>query len=150
MEAMALMESVVARLALVEVGGRACSSGGGKKECWDDAEERNGRSTVRFPELDMADISALLVSSPCWPSRLGVAPDGFLRLPLRSRSLSPSLSRSEPSPEAVPVVVSMSVPLVVFTSSRSLPSDISIILDFCLPSPPEDRSSLMSFSFSSS
>lgn len=145
---MALIESVVAALALVEVGGRACSSGGGKKECWDDADGRNGRSTVRFPELDTADINALLVSSPWWPSRLAVVPDGFLRL--RSRSLSPSLSRSEPSPEAVPVVVSMSVPLVVFTSSRSLPSDISIILDFCLPSPPEDRSSLMSFSFSSS
>ncbi len=65
---MALMESVVAALAFVVVGGRACSSGGGKKECWDDAEERKGRSIVRFPELDTADINALFVSSNWWPS----------------------------------------------------------------------------------
>lgn len=70
-------------------------------------------------------------------------------MPLRSRSLSPSLSRSEPSPEAVPVVVSKSVPLVVLTSSRSLPSDMSASLGFGLASPLEDRSSLFSFSLSS-
>lgn len=146
---MALMESVVATLAFVAVGGRACSSGGGKKECWDDAEERKGRSTARLPELDTADISTLLASSNWRPSWLDTAPDGFLLLPLRSRSLSPSLSRSEPSPEAVPVVVSKSVPLVVLTSSRSLPSDMSVILDFGLASPQEDKSSLLSFSLSS-
>lgn len=60
---MALMESVVAALAFVDVGGRACSSGGGKKDGWDDAEERNGRSMVRFPELDTADTSVLFMSS---------------------------------------------------------------------------------------
>lgn len=65
---MALMESVVAALAFVVVGGRACSSGGGKKECWDDAEEIKGRSIARFPELDTADIKALFESSNWWPS----------------------------------------------------------------------------------
>lgn len=50
-------------LAFVVVGGRACSSGGGKKECWDDAEAKNGRSIERLPELDTADNKALFVSS---------------------------------------------------------------------------------------
>lgn len=146
---MAFMESVVAALEfVVVVGGRACSSGGGKKECCD-AEARNGRSIDRFPELDMADINARFVSSNWCASWLDTVPDGFLLLPLLSRSLSPSLSRSEPSPEAVPVVVSKSVPLVVLTSSRSLPSDISAIFDFGLASPLEDKSSLFSFSLSS-
>lgn len=58
----------MAALAFVVVGGRACSSGGGKKECWDDAEERNGRSMARFPELEIADAKELLVSSNRLPS----------------------------------------------------------------------------------
>lgn len=68
MEAMALMESVLAALAFVVVGGRACSSGGGKKECWDDADERNGRSTVGLPELETADNNALFESINWWLS----------------------------------------------------------------------------------
>ena len=96
----------------------------GKKECWE-AEERKGRSQARLPELDTAEMEPLLMSSvrlACCPA---VVPEDFLLLPLRSRSLSPSLSRSEP--DAVPVVVSRSVPLVVLTSSRSLPSERSAI-----------------------
>lgn len=139
----------MAALTFVVVGGRACSSGGGKKECGAVAEDIKGRSAERFPELDTADINALFVSSNWWPSWLDITPDGFLLLPPRSRSLSPSLSRSEPSPEAVPVVVSRSVPLVVFISSRSLPSEMSAILDFGLASPLEDKSSLVSLSLSS-
>uniref|UniRef100_A0A3B3SUY3 Uncharacterized protein n=1 Tax=Paramormyrops kingsleyae TaxID=1676925 RepID=A0A3B3SUY3_9TELE len=113
MEAIALMESVAAPEA-----GRACSSGGGKKECW---EKRKGRSQGGFPELD-TDTELLLTSS-CLGS-----PAGFLRA-----SLSTSLSRSEP--DTVPVVVSRSVPLVVLTSSRSLPSDASLTFALDLPSP---------------
>lgn len=119
---MALIESVVA-----PVGGSACSSGGGKKECW---EERKGRSEGRLPELDTD--TTLLFTSSCLPSCLC-----FLRL--FSRSLSASLSRSEP--ETVPVVVSRSVPLVVLTSSKSLPSDMSLIFTLFLLS-DMDRSCL--------
>ncbi len=99
-------------------GGSACSSGGGKKECW---EERKGRSQGRFPELE-TDTELLLTSS-CF-----VSCTGFLLL--FSRSLSASLSRSEP--DTVPVVVSRSVPLDVLTSSKSLPSDMSFIFTLFL------------------
>uniref|UniRef100_A0A8C9SFM4 Uncharacterized protein n=1 Tax=Scleropages formosus TaxID=113540 RepID=A0A8C9SFM4_SCLFO len=117
MEAMALMESVAA-----PVAGKACSSGGGKKECW---EEMKGLSQGRWAELE-TDTELLLTSS-C----LGSAA-AFRRALSRSRSLSASLSRSEP--DTVPVVVSRSVPLVVLTSSRSLASDMSLTLSLDLPS----------------